>query len=83
MADHDGDFVLSIVYMSGSARKMNLSVNDAPPISLDFPSTGGWDGNFLDIKVVTVHFKSGQNTLEFGNPTDWGVDLDRIVISAK
>jgi len=83
MADHDGDFVLSIVYMSGSARKMNLSVNDTPPISLDFPSTGGWDGNFLDIKVVTVHLKSGQNTLEFGNPTDWGVDLDRIVVSAK
>ena len=83
MADHDGDYVVAIVYMSGSARKANLSVNGGQVTSIDFPSTGGWDGNFLDAKEVTVHLKSGANTLEFGNPTDWGVDMDRIVVRSK
>ena len=79
-ADHEGDYILSIVYMTGSHRDMYVAVNGGPPEKHSFPATGGWDGNFLDSTEVKVHLKMGLNTLEFGNPSDWGVDVDRIVV---
>ncbi len=80
VAPKDGDYRVSIVYMSGSHRHMNMSVNGETPKSYEYPATGGWDGRFLDAIEVTVHLKQGMNSIEFGNPTDWGVDLDRIII---
>jgi hypothetical protein len=81
-ADRDGDYILAIVYMSGSSRSMFVGVNGEPPVKVAFPSTGGWDGRFLDVKEVKVHLKQGMNTILFSNPTDWGVDVDRIVVRA-
>ena len=80
MATKEGDVGIAVVYMSGSHRVMFLSVNGGPPQTIDFPATGGWDGRFLDAVEIKVHLKPGPNTLEFGNPKDWGVDLDRIVV---
>ena len=79
-ADHEGDYIVSIVYMTGSRRDMYIAVNGGPPQKNSFPATGGWDGNYLDSTEIKVHLKAGMNTLEFGNPTDWGVDVDRIVV---
>jgi hypothetical protein len=80
--DKDGDYILAIVYMSGSSRTMLVGVNGADPVKVAFPATGGWDGRYLDAVEVKVHFHQGQNTILFSNPTDWGVDVDRIVIRA-
>ena len=79
-ADKEGDYIVAIVYMSGSHRQMFMSVNGAAPQKIELPATGGWDGNFLDSTEIKVHLKPGVNTMEFGNPTDWGVDMDRIVV---
>lgn len=79
-ADKDGDYIMSILYMSGSNRTMFASVNGAPAQKIEFPSTGGWDGRNLDAKEVRIKLKQGMNTILFSNPTDWGVDVDRIVI---
>lgn len=80
MADKDGDYIMAIVYMSGSHRDMYVSVNGGVPVKVGFAATGGWDGRYLDAQDVPIHLKQGANTIEFGNPTDWGVDVDRIVI---
>ena len=79
-APKDGEFGIAIVYMSGSHRVMYVSVNGGSPQAIDFPATGGWDGRFLDAVELKVQLKAGLNTLEFGNPKDWGVDLDRIIV---
>jgi hypothetical protein len=81
-ADKDGDYVMAVVYMSGSNRTMFASINGAAPQKISFPSTGGWDGHYLDAIEVKIHLNQGLNTILFSNPTDWGVDLDRIVIRA-
>jgi hypothetical protein len=79
-ADKEGDYIVTVVYMSGSTRDMFLSVNGGTPVKSSYPSTGGWDGNYLDTVELKVHLKAGANTLEFGNPVDWGVDMDRILV---
>ena len=79
-AEKDGDYILAIVYMSGSSRRMFVGVNSADPQKVSFPSTGGWDGHYLDAIEVKVHLRQGLNTIQFSNPMDWGVDVDRIVI---
>ncbi len=78
--DKEGDYIVAVVYMSGSDRDMYLSVNAGAPLKHGFSATGGWDGNYLDSVEIRVHLKQGTNTLEFGNPNNWGVDVDRIVI---
>jgi hypothetical protein len=80
MADKDGDYIVAIVYMSASRRDMYVKVNGGDPVKVSFPSTGGWDGRYLDAQEIRVHLKQGANTIEFGNPKDWGVDVDRIVV---
>jgi len=80
MADKEGDYLVAIVYMSGSHRQMNVSVNGGEPKSYEFGATGGWDGRYLDAVEIRVHLKEGANTLEFGNPKDFAVDVDRIVV---
>lgn len=81
-ADKDGEYIMAIVYMSGSSRVMFASVNGEPHQKIEFGSTGGWDGRNLDAKEVRIHLKQGLNKIQFSNPKDWGVDLDRIVIRA-
>ncbi len=83
LADNGGDYIMAIAYMSGSARSMYVSVNGEAAQKVNFPSTGGWDGNSLDAKEVKIHLKQGVNTIEFSNQTDWGVDVDRIVVRAS
>jgi len=80
MADKEGDFVMAIVYMSGSHRQTGVRVNGGDQKMVEFPATGGWDGRYLDAVEVRVHLKLGANTIELGNPTDWAVNVDRIVI---
>jgi len=80
IVDKDGEYIVAIVYMSGSHRDMYVSVNGEAPTKVSFASTGGWDGRYLDSQEVKVHLKQGANTIQFGNPSDWGVDVDRVVV---
>ncbi|MGO9518005.1 MAG: hypothetical protein ACLPND_13245, partial [Candidatus Korobacteraceae bacterium] len=79
-AEKDGNYIVTIAYMSGSDRTMFVTVNGGEPINVSFPSTGGWDGRDLDTKEVHVRLKQGRNTILLGNPNDWGVNVDRIVV---
>ncbi|MDR3692509.1 MAG: hypothetical protein P4L46_24215 [Fimbriimonas sp.] len=80
--DKAGDYVMALVYMSGSHRQTMVRVNGGDPIVADCPSTGGWDGKSIDAVEVRIHLNQGVNTIEFGNPKDWAVNIDRILIRA-
>jgi alpha-galactosidase len=78
--DNTGYYVVTIVYMSAEKRRMYVRVNQGDPVYHTFYSTGGWDGRYLGWTQVTVPLISGDNTIELGNPTAWGVDVDRIIV---
>lgn len=80
MAPADGEYVLTVAYMSGERRRMGIGVNGSPAEFYTFYQTGGWDGRYLGYREVRVHLKAGDNTIELGNPTAWGVDVDRIIV---
>lgn len=79
-ADKEADYIVAILYMSGSDRTMFVTVNGGRPQKVTFPATGGWDGRHLDVQEVRVHLNEGSNTILFSNPSDWGVNVDRIVV---
>lgn len=75
-----GTYTMTISYLSGEARSIQVRVNGAAPYTLNLPSTGGWTtiGTFQ----TEIQLNAGNNTIHFSNPTGWAPDLDRIQIAA-
>jgi hypothetical protein len=74
-----GTVQLVIAYVNGDAsRTAQLSVNGGPPLTLTFPSTGGWS----TVRTITVNLAlaSGANRLLFTNPSGPGPDFDRLTV---
>lgn len=80
----DGTYSVVIAYVNGDStpRSAQLGFDGAAPVSVSFPSTGGW-GNVSTL-TVTGAFKQGSaNTLKFSNPTGWAPDIDGIAAPTK
>ncbi len=80
----DGTYSVAIAYVNGDStpRSAQLSFDGAAPITVSFPSTGGWGS--VSTLTVTGAFKQGSaNTLKFSNPTGWAPDIDGIAAPAK
>jgi hypothetical protein len=74
-----GSAVVTLGYVNGeAARAAQLSVNDAAPISLSFPGTGGWSTG--GAMVVTVTLRSGVNTVTLFSPGGAAPDFDNITV---
>lgn len=74
----DGRYQLEIDYQTSGQRSFFMSVNGALATELDL------DGDtFSDPTptVIQVNLHAGANTIEFGNPSGYAPDLDRIVIA--
>ncbi|WP_052487778.1 DUF4832 domain-containing protein [Gordoniibacillus kamchatkensis] len=72
-----GAYTLAISYLNGdAARSAQLSVNGGSAISLNFPSTGGWDK--VGTLQTSVQLSAGNNTITFSNASGWAPDFDRI-----
>jgi len=74
----DGTYQLEIDYQTSGARSFFMSVNGAAAIELDL---NGDTFNDPTPTVVPVNLHAGSNTIEFGNPTGYAPDLDRIVVA--
>ncbi|MEV6643021.1 beta-L-arabinofuranosidase domain-containing protein [Amycolatopsis sp. NPDC051371] len=74
-----GAHQVTILYASGEARSLTVSVNGGAAVSVSTPSTGGWDT--VGSVTVTLTLTAGANTIRLGNPSGWAPDLDRIVVS--
>ena len=82
-AAHSGRFVVTVVYASGEDRIAKVSVNGGKEFDVHFSSTGGYDGDHLDTQEFEVELKAGENTIRFGDPTHWSVDIDRIAVRPR
>ena len=76
-----GTYTVSVSYLSGEARSAQLRVNGGAPVTLSFPSTGGWTA--VGTVQTQVSLNASNNTIQVSNPTGWAPDLDRIQIAGS
>jgi alpha-galactosidase len=75
-----GTYLMQVDSMTEDLRSYLYTVNGGPPQTIN--SGGG--SFFLPTNVtVPVRLKTGLNVIQFGNPTSFPPDLDRIVISGN
>ena len=85
VAAADGTYTVPVVYISaddgtGAPRAMNVSINNGPPVPVQFPGEGTWDFPILSSVQVTVPLKAGvANTIKFSMvPGNYGPDIDGL-----
>jgi alpha galactosidase A-like protein/alpha galactosidase C-like protein/alpha-galactosidase-like protein/alpha-galactosidase-like CBM13-containing protein len=74
-----GTYKVTIVYCSGNARPGDISVNGGTPQALSFPSTGSF--STTGTMTLSLQLNAGNNTIEFGDPTAYAPDFDRIIVA--
>jgi hypothetical protein len=77
-----GDYRVTIAYLDGSAtgRQLQVTADNAAPQTVSFTPTGSF--NVVGTATITVHLEAGANTISFANPSDFGPDLDRILVAS-
>ena len=64
----------------GTARPLNLSVNGASSVKVDFSSTSGWT-TYSDVVISSVNLKKGANTIRLtANAGSVGGNVDMLQI---
>lgn len=78
-----GTYAMTVFYMAGENRSSYIKVNGGEELMYEFKSTGGFDGNNMGFVTVLVDLVKGQNTIEFGNKSDYCPNIDRITIKSS
>ena len=73
-----GTYRVTIVYCSGDPRPAMVSVNGGTPQALSFPSTGSF--STTGTMTVSLQLNAGSNAIEFGDPSAYTPDFDRIIV---
>jgi hypothetical protein len=73
-----GTYEMEIDYMTSGSRSFFISVNGGANSELDL---NGSSFGLPVSTVVPVTLQAGTNTIQFGNPTNYAPNLDRIAIS--
>ncbi|OAS16068.1 OmpL47-type beta-barrel domain-containing protein [Paenibacillus oryzisoli] len=76
-----GSYKVSVSYISGDPRSVNIRVNGGSAENFDFPKTADWStvGTF----DVTLQLNAGTNTIVFDDGNWYSPDIDKIVIASK
>jgi hypothetical protein len=74
---------IMIYYVNGdqTSRFAEISVNDNPPTTLEFGSSGDW--NTANAKSIKLNLVAGNNTIKFANPNGWAPDFDYITLERQ
>jgi hypothetical protein len=64
--------------MTTGTRSFIINVNDGPDITLNL---SGGSSNLPFPTTIPVRLNAGTNSIQFGNPTSYPPDMDRIIIS--
>src|SRR5207248_8530136 len=78
-----GRYAVAIAYGDGSTtgRQAVVSVNGGPGQTIQFTPTGGF--STPGTMTVTLTLTAGTNTIQFGNPTAYAPDFDKITVPAS
>ena len=73
-----GVYRMEVDSMTLGTRSFIINVNDGPDITLNL---SGGSGNLPFPTTIPVRLNAGTNSIQFGNPTSYPPDMDRIIIS--
>ena len=73
-----GTYPLRIFYISGTQRNTVIQVDNGTPVTMSLPVTKDW--NTVGSVTIQVFLRAGANTIQFGNPTDWASDIDKVTV---
>src|SRR6266403_1087072 len=73
-----GVYRMEVDSMTTGTRSFIINVNDGPDITLNL---SGGSSNLPFPTTIPVRLNAGVNSIEFGNPTSYPPDMDRIIIS--
>ncbi|MZQ85559.1 carbohydrate-binding protein [Paenibacillus sp. 5J-6] len=75
----EGTYKVTVSYISGDPRSVNISVNSGSVENYDFPKTADWHtvGSF----DITLHLNAGKNTILFADGNWYSPDIDKIVVA--
>ncbi len=73
-----GIYEMQVDYLTSGPRALLFTVNGGPFITLN---VGGGSFNLPAATTVPVELHAGSNSIQFGNPTSYPPDLDRIIVS--
>ena len=73
-----GVYRMEVDSMTTGTRSFIINVNDGPDITLNL---SGGSSNLPFPTTIPVRLHAGTNSIQFGNPTSYPPDMDRILIS--
>jgi hypothetical protein len=75
-----GVYRMEVDSMTTGTRSFIINVNDGPDITLNL---SGGSSNLPFPTTIPVRLNAGMNSIQFGNPTSYPPDMDRIIISGN
>lgn len=72
-----GVYRMEVDSMTTGTRSFIINVNDGPDITLNL---SGGSSNLPFPTTIPVRLNAGTNSIQFGNPTSYPPDMDRIII---
>jgi len=76
-----GDYQLTIGYICGESRAMNIYVNGKKVKSITSCNSGGWEK--VGTKKLDIKLEKGENTIRLVNTSGWLPDIDYIDVISK
>ena len=76
-----GDYQLTIGYISGESRTMNVYVNGKKVKTFSGCNSGGWEK--VGTKKLDITLNPGENTIRLVNTSGWLPDMDYIDVISK
>ena len=78
-SNEGGKYQLTIAYICGENRGINISVNGQKVKTINVNS-GGWQT--VAKRTIPIELQKGRNTLRLSNPSNWMPDIDYIELKA-
>lgn len=76
-----GTYLMQLSYVDGdSSRTGVITVNGGTPFDLPLGGTNDNNWDTPQTVIVPVQLNAGSNTIEFGNPTNYVYDIDKIAV---
>ena len=78
--DEDGDYALTLFYMTDTDRNAYLAVDGGEKLYYAFASSGGLTGSHLSMKALILSLQAGEHSIEIGNENELAPNFDRITL---
>lgn len=78
--DDDGDYALTLFYMTDTDRNAYLALDGGEKLYHSFAASGGLNGKSLAMKTVILSLEAGEHQIEIGNESELAPNFDRITL---